>query len=77
MPPISVSEGRTVFVGNIAFDVSEDELRSLLSTCDQVHSIRLVTDRGVEGASYKRTLPSLEDRARHSAQHPAARGARG
>lgn len=45
MPPISVSEGRTVFVGNIAFDVSEDELRSLLSTCDQVHSIRLVTDR--------------------------------
>ena len=43
MPP--VSEGRTVFVGNIAFDVSEDELRSLLSTCDQIHSIRLVTDR--------------------------------
>ena len=33
--------------------------------------------RGVERASYKRTLPSLEDRARHSAQHPAARGARG
>ena len=43
MPP--VSEGRTVFVGNIAFDVSEDELHSLLSTCDQIHSIRLVTDR--------------------------------
>ena len=28
--------------------------------------------RGVEGAAYKRSLPSLEDRARHSAQHPGA-----
>jgi hypothetical protein len=28
--------------------------------------------RGVEGAFYKRSLPSLEDRARHSAQHPSA-----
>ena len=36
---------RVVFVGNIAFDVSEEQLISLFSEVGPVRSVRLVTDR--------------------------------
>uniref|UniRef100_A0A914HDN5 RRM domain-containing protein n=1 Tax=Globodera rostochiensis TaxID=31243 RepID=A0A914HDN5_GLORO len=36
---------RSIFVGNISYDVNEDELRKLLSACGQIVSFRLVHDR--------------------------------
>ena len=43
--PAPVSEQRTIFLGNIAFDISEDELKMLLSSCGRLISLRLVTER--------------------------------
>ena len=43
--PAPVSELRTVFIGNVAFDVTEDELRSTLGQFGQLNSLRVVTDR--------------------------------
>ena len=38
-------KGKTVFVGNIAYDVTQDNLMDLFSNCGPVASFRMVTDK--------------------------------
>lgn len=37
--------GKKLYVGNLPYDIPEEELRSIFSACGQVASARLITDR--------------------------------
>lgn len=37
--------GQKLYVGNLPYDLPEEELRNIFSACGQVQSTRLITDR--------------------------------
>ncbi|HKJ76563.1 MAG TPA: RNA-binding protein [Gammaproteobacteria bacterium] len=43
--PRGKGERKTVYVGNLAFKASRDELRELFEPYGEVHSVRIMTDR--------------------------------
>ena len=63
MPPSGSNRTRTVFIGNISFDASEEELRALFSSVGPVLNLRLVVDRDTgkrKGFGFA-TMPSRTD----------------
>lgn len=36
---------KSIYVGNLSFDATEDEIRTLFSQYGNVHSVKLITDR--------------------------------
>jgi cold-inducible RNA-binding protein len=37
--------GQKLYVGNLPYDLPEEEIRTIFSACGQVASVRLITDR--------------------------------
>ena len=46
--PSTLDNKRSVFLGNLPFNVQEDELRKLLARCGEVENVRLVRDNATQ-----------------------------